>query len=297
MKDAHCHPIISATFNGIDVISLQEDMTPQQVVDTIAKLASTKYANHDFIIAKGTGKNCNPQLASELDQASTDRPILIISEDGRSCWLNNKSLEVAGINKNTSDPIPEESYYERDSIGNPTGKVVEIPALYCAIRNLKFFTPENLKQNLPDLNKKYSSYGYTGAIDAGFLLMNESEVLPILTQLEQEENLPIRYYTSYVYYGDSIETYKNALESMTSLREEYNTPLVKVDAIKMLSDGIIENCSAYMIDEYIPKERGYGSMLLSPYEMYPLANKASEREFGIHINAVGDMAVKNSLNI
>ena len=49
----------------------------------------------------------------------TGRPFFAI--DGHSLWINSKALEMAGINRDTPDPVPGLSYYVRDAHGEATG--------------------------------------------------------------------------------------------------------------------------------------------------------------------------------
>ncbi len=40
----------------------------------------------------------------DLDRLVPDRPAIFLSVDYHSAWVNSKALEIAGINRNTSDP-------------------------------------------------------------------------------------------------------------------------------------------------------------------------------------------------
>ena len=58
-----------------------------------------------------------------------DRPALMFAIDGHSLWVNSKALEIAGVSSETPDPVPGFSFFTRDESGEPTGFILETPAL------------------------------------------------------------------------------------------------------------------------------------------------------------------------
>ncbi|MCQ2752403.1 MAG: amidohydrolase family protein, partial [Coriobacteriales bacterium] len=60
----------------------------------------------------------------DLD-AITDKPMALMSASCHTCWANSKALEIAGITKDTPDPIPNVQFYMRDENGEPTGYCIE----------------------------------------------------------------------------------------------------------------------------------------------------------------------------
>ena len=57
----------------------------------------------------------------DLDAIVSDRPVILLERWGHGCWMNSKALEVAGVTRNTPDPVPGLAYYQRDKNGEPTG--------------------------------------------------------------------------------------------------------------------------------------------------------------------------------
>jgi predicted amidohydrolase YtcJ len=43
---------------------------------------------------------------AELDAVLPDRPGFFFAIDGHSMWANSKALELAGVNRDSPDPIP-----------------------------------------------------------------------------------------------------------------------------------------------------------------------------------------------
>jgi predicted amidohydrolase YtcJ len=62
-------------------------------------------------------------LASELDQATGDRPAVLWRIDGHAEWLNTRAVRLAEITRATPDPVG--GRIERDGDGNPNGVLID----------------------------------------------------------------------------------------------------------------------------------------------------------------------------
>src|SRR5271166_5815304 len=58
-----------------------------------------------------------------LDDIVPDRPVYLIAYDAHSSWANSKALALAGIDRNTPDPV--NGAIVRDENGDPTGALKE----------------------------------------------------------------------------------------------------------------------------------------------------------------------------
>src|SRR5689334_1399328 len=66
----------------------------------------------------------NRQLnVHDLDQVSSDHPVVVHHRGGHTSYYNSKALELAGINKNTSNPPG--GTYDRDAGGELNGRVTD----------------------------------------------------------------------------------------------------------------------------------------------------------------------------
>ena len=71
-----------------------------------------------------------------LDEYESEKPVYFWAITGHAAWVNTKTLELAGITKDTPETVPGYSYFERDEEGNPTGWIVELPAqMQCSERD------------------------------------------------------------------------------------------------------------------------------------------------------------------
>src|SRR5690606_12139000 len=125
--ESHIHPSVAWITVGAD---LQTD-DKQELFDRLKKWNEE---NPDSKVVRGFGWRYGifPSEGPDkkvLDSLFPDKPVFLIAIDGHAAWVNSKTLEIADINKNTPDPMPGFSTYQRyPGTQEPTGFLVEIPA-------------------------------------------------------------------------------------------------------------------------------------------------------------------------
>ncbi len=72
-------------------------------------------------------KDNRPITRHDLDAISTERPIAIEHRGGHTSYYNTKAFEMAGITKNTPDPVG--GTFDKDAKGELSGYVTTMPAL------------------------------------------------------------------------------------------------------------------------------------------------------------------------
>ena len=108
--------------------------------------------------------------ARDLDQVSTDHPVVVRHRGGHTSFYNNKAFELAAITKST--PNPDGGTFDRDPGGNLTGRVTDraTGAMGRAGRRPSF-TPEQQAQRSRDglahISKQFVRYGLTTVHHSG----------------------------------------------------------------------------------------------------------------------------------
>ena len=125
--EGHTHPFLGAFLTS--GVNLQVP-TLTEALDAIAAYAKANPTGP----VRGFGWRVDmfgPQgpTRADLDRVLPDRPGFFFAIDGHSLWANSKALELAGVSRDTPDPIPGFSYYARDENGEPTGYVLEVNAV------------------------------------------------------------------------------------------------------------------------------------------------------------------------
>src|SRR5215475_4459087 len=108
--------------------------------------------------------------ASDLDEVSTQHPVVVRHRGGHTSYYNHKALEMAGITKNT--PNPPGGTYDRNRAGDLTGRVTDLARnAIDRIGNRRTFTADQREQRDRDglafISKQFVRYGLTSVHHEG----------------------------------------------------------------------------------------------------------------------------------
>jgi len=115
-------------------------------------------------------KDKRPLNRHDLDQVSTEHPVVVQHRGGHTSFYNSKALELAGITKDT--PNPPGGTFDKDSNGELNGRVTDRArnAMNRAGRR-PTFTPEQIAQRDRDgiahISKQFVRYGLTSVHHEG----------------------------------------------------------------------------------------------------------------------------------
>jgi predicted amidohydrolase YtcJ len=115
-------------------------------------------------------KDKRPLNARDLDQVSTDHPVVVRHRGGHTSFYNNKAFELAGITKNT--PNPAGGTFDRDADGNLNGRVTDqaMGAMGRAGRRPSFTPEQNAQRSragIAHISKQFVRYGLTSVHHSG----------------------------------------------------------------------------------------------------------------------------------
>lgn len=109
-------------------------------------------------------KTPRPLDRADLDQATSEHPVMVRHRGGHSIFVNSVALQVAGVTEATPDP--ENGKFFRDSAGRLNGRVAE--AAMERFEKLTAYTPK--RQDYQNATKQtsamFASRGITSACDA-----------------------------------------------------------------------------------------------------------------------------------
>src|SRR5215510_2116838 len=108
--------------------------------------------------------------ASDLDEVSTDHPVVVRHRGGHTSYYNHKALEMAGITKNTTNPPG--GTYDRNRAGDLTGRVTDLArSAIERVGTRRTFTPDEREQRDRDglafISKQFVRYGLTSVHHEG----------------------------------------------------------------------------------------------------------------------------------
>jgi len=215
-----------------------------------------------------------------LDSIDSERPILIIDKDIHTAWATSKVFEMLGWNASTPDP--QGGVIARDpSTGEPTGMLLEMPAIDPAWALFAYPTKEEYKTSLLWISEWLNREGITTAHDA-WVEMDPS-FYNAYNELAQDGKLTTRYRGSW--YIDEASDYLGDIEYALGLSEKFTHPHFQVNSFKFMADGAGETA---LLLEGNPEgiKVWEGDALV---EALSAVDKAGAQ---IHVHTIGDGAVK-----
>ena len=238
--ESHSHPAVAGLLaSKLQVIGTKTVAEVQAALKAYAAAHPDEEAllGFGFPSALNTAVNAagvQGPYRKDLDAVVADRPVLIIALDAHSAWVNSKALEVAGITKDTPDPVPGVHFYQRNANGEPTGWMVEGNAFWPLLPFFGLGSESDFRQAFAESLPSYSAMGITTVFDAGIpggdaLLRN---ALKALADMEREGRLPLRYRAS-VYLNRPDVAGPDMVRRVVEIRESIASEFVDVHTVKI----------------------------------------------------------------
>ena len=289
--DAHTHPGLVA--RSADNLQIADSRTQEELMAAIAAMVKD-HPQREIIVGGGWDNDLFGKRGphkSDLDRIESERPLVLYDVWGHSLWANSKALEVAGVDRDTADVIPGLAFYQRDEDGEPSGWITEAASI---VFSNKFQTvSESEEQPLMDMLVYLRDLGVTTLWDAGNFGWDD-EVYSIISRWDKEGILPLRYHGSYTLFLP--EDLPNAVNQLKRMRQAYGSDRVRIDTLKVFLDGVIETRTADMSEDYLDTPGNSGQSLLSEAQLIQLILDLHEEDLDMHVHAVGDQAIHNTLN-
>jgi predicted amidohydrolase YtcJ len=290
--DAHVHPLMAGeAMLGVDFSPMH---SRGEYLDTIRAFADD---NPDVPVIEGFGwfGDVFPggfPTAAELDQVLPSRPAVLNSHDGHGVWVNSRTLELAGISATTPDP--PDGRIQRDASGRPTGMLLE-----AAIELVRHLLPvkglDHQVEALRRAQERLHSCGIVGWQDAaiGSSLLGP-DALPAYLELARRGELSAR-----VVGAQWWDPRQDPDVQLVRLRERRSSvsdlPGLRLDAVKLMHDGMVENGTAAMLSPLCGRE-DVGISYFEPAQLKSVSRLVAAEGYQLHYHAVGDRAVRECLD-
>jgi hypothetical protein len=293
--DSHAHPV----YGGAYATALSLD-TFASVDHWVAAIDAYAQANPDAPVVFGYGflaSRFGPEGPTRqlIDGIEPDRPVLIMDEGFHGAWANTATLKRLGITQDSPDPEPGFSYYKRDANGDATGYLLEGTAV-TAMSDLDVITSDSILEGTAIVLRIMNSYGVTSTFDAGVadVLGDGEDLNSILRRLEDAGHLTVRIVGSSRPRGpDDVDS---AVNTAAEWRETIRGDNYHYRMLKIMDDGTVEGRTAAMFEDYQGEPGNSGQTVYTEEEMSHMVAGAAERDIDVHIHALGERAIHESLN-
>ncbi len=298
LHDMHTHAIIGANKE------LNECKLPQDSSDDLSSLLELieSFAKQNPDKAWITGGGWSGEYSahvhkSYLDKIDSERPIMLLDFSIHNAWVNSKALEVAGIDRETTDP--EGGEIVRDEDGEPTGLLVENAVML-------------VQQHIPTMNKKDSLlagewvvkhlnfYGITCIKDA----LVDRQILNTYQTLDRENKLTVRVGTHLPWKaklgGAASTTSIDEQFELVESRQQFASERVNPNFAKIYLDGVPHFKTAAFLEPYAGEsEEEFDwkeNLLVDPEELKQDLIKLDKMGLTVKMHATGDAAVRVGLD-
>ncbi len=188
--------------------------------------------------------------------------------------------------------MPGFSYYKRDANGDATGYLLEGTAKM-AMEQLDVITEDIIVEGTAIVIDIMNAYGVTAAFDAG-LLGDEAMARSVLQRLEDNGDLTLRLLGSYR--ADGAEEVAGAVENTLEWSQSVKGKRYHYRVLKILDDGTVEGRTAAMFEDYQGEPGNSGETVFTEEEMTSMVVGAAKHDIDVHIHALGERAIHESLN-
>jgi len=292
LNDSHLHiASVGAFMTSCNLTSAKS------IEDTIQIGKNFLKENKGIIAIHGNGWNQDCFISGEvrllnkfdLDQISSDIPIVYERVCGHVSVGNSKALEVIGVDENTRVDGGE---IELGSDGKPNGVFNEN-----ATRLIHSVIPRKNKSEIEKEFIKACEY----ALSVGITSVQSCDVsgndfnfmFEIIHDIYDNKKTKLRYSAQNNF--QDINSFKKYLET-EYITGKYDEKFLSRGALKLFKDGSLGARTALMINDYNDSPGNKGVSALNDKQLQELCDLATANEIQVVTHAIGDGAVESVIN-
>jgi predicted amidohydrolase YtcJ len=289
--DGHTHP--GSVASSAEVFLLPHTLDRQALVGAVARYA--KENPRKPLLVGGywpiAAFGLSGPRKEDLDRVVSDRPVILFDDSGHSQWLNSTALQKMGIGRDTPDPVPGLSFFERNANGETTGWAKEF-ALEPFLGRMGFRAVVD-KRKLAAFLGYLVSKGVTLLFDAGNG-RNDERVYAAVSELEKEGRLPLRYEGCvHVTLPDQLP---GAIARLRELRRRFGGRRLRFNTIKIHFDGVSELGTSSVLEPFLGRPGNHGGTVVSGARLRDFIVELHREGLDLHLHTVGDAASRTALD-
>jgi predicted amidohydrolase YtcJ len=283
MMDNHTHFIAgSKALTQVDLLSVK---TRQQLVDTLAKGAAALPSQRWL---EGWGwdeQRWGGELPNRswIDAVTPNTPVSIGRTDGHNLFVNSLALKLAGIDRNTPDPVG--GTILRDATGEPTG-VLRDNAMDLVAKVIPSWSDADIDAAV--------QLGISAALARGTTQCHGADMdwvtFDALRRARAKGETGLRFYPS---------VWAKDWEKLAAIirQEGRGDGWVRWGLVKAMADGALGSRTAYM-DRPFANDRANRGLLIQPVaEMQGWCEGADRAGLQLEVHAIGTKAVDLTLDM
>jgi predicted amidohydrolase YtcJ len=294
-QDAHVHPVPA----GLELT--QCDLTRAKTAeDTIAAVRAYADAHPEREWITGGGWSMEAfeggtPTKELLDSVVPDRPVYLPNRDHHGAWVNSRALELAGITRDTPDPV--DGRIERDASGEPTGTLQEGAMLLVGTLTPPT-TPADRLAALLHAQRHLHALGITAWQDAIVgRYAGMADPSDAYLTAARDGSLTARVVGALWW---DRERGAEQIPELVERRAALSHGRFRAGSVKMMLDGVAETGTAALLDPYLDKcgctTANRGTSFIEPEQLPKYVTELDALGFQCHFHALGDRAVRDALD-
>lgn len=310
--DTHIHALVSGVESVMATMGEGQISVPA-VVETLKATQKDGTAVYgDVLVLNGLSSEyweLEDQLSAVFNQNEwKNQPIALVGSDHHTAWANKALLKKAGVDKKLIRQLSAEDQQNirHNQKFEPTGFLVD-SGWDIVSEKIPSVSHDLMYQGSKKAVQELNALGITGWLDIasnasplqGIFNIKNTEatvgVIPMYKELSEKGELTAR--VSGLHIINSKSTVE-VLDTLDAINQKYsNIENFKLIGVKVFADGILEYPaqSAALMGSYSNSNKN-GNLLFDPAVFKTLVDAADQRNMLVHIHAIGDRAVHESLN-
>ena len=281
-----------------DVVRLGEARSFGDLLDRIRAFAA---ARPDLEWIEGDGWNYSVlpggrlPTAADLEGLTGGRPAFLVSYDVHMVWLNREALDRIGVQRSTQR-LPFGNVARDARTGAPTGLLEDFATLGLSEEGqaalgvvIPSYAPQRryaaLRRNL----EAAARFGITTVVEPQAYLSD----LPMYARARDEGILRSRLQIALFHRRG---TGAADLDRFAEAMRRFDDDRLRVAAIKLYIDDVIEPHTAAMLESYSDRPGERGDTLYPPEEFAQVVTGLDRRGFQLFIHAIGDRGIRVALD-
>jgi predicted amidohydrolase YtcJ len=216
--------------------------------------------------------------AQQLDAATTDHPVALSAKSGHARWCNSRALRLAGITRDSADPIGGEIV--RDASGEPNGVLLEN-----AMGLVSAVIPEPTRQEEEEATLVAMRGMNRSGLTAVHCMDGAGGIGTFNTYLRLREQ---RCSTLRIGKHLPVEDIDEVIGA--GLRSGFGDEWVRIIGIKVFTDGALGPKTAWMLEPYENEPHNTGIAIYDPEQLVEFVQKAHSAGLSVSTHAIGDRA-------
>jgi predicted amidohydrolase YtcJ len=294
--DSHFHVLLGG---NPDVLRIENGNSLAEIQRQVREFAA-KRPELRWIEVEGWNYSAFPHgtlpTAKDLEGLTGGRPAFLVAYDYHTIWMNREALKKFRITRATQKVIFAEIVEKDPKSGEPTGIVTGFGSTGLSeeaeaelSKRLPSHAPGAVARNIENNVAAAVKAGITTIVDPQSYL----EDLDIYSRLRSERKLPARLQVALFHRrGTTDET----LKLYDQARQRYNDDWLRVSAVKLYIDDVIEPHTAAMLEPYADRPETRGELDYPPDEFKEVVARLDRMKFQVFVHSIGDRGIRTALD-